>query len=830
MKKYALLFTLLTVFISVFSVSNRYGMTLTNNGGTYTLTDSEKVCSTIDCSTLPADAYQPYTYSENLIKSTDYSYCKTKTYVYKNYGSYSLSMEVDIPVLTQGPHPFIIYVHGGSWYSGSTVSLKNQSLYLASRGIAGIRITYTLVGNGGHFDMGMQELDEAFAFIAAHATEWNLDMSRFGYLGNSAGVPLAALKAMKQTGCKLLIGYNGLYDFKNNLNGTFPAEGNKYLNNYQNIADRGPLSAIEHIPSINIPAVAVFHGTADFTISSQQAVVFADSVREKGGRAENYIYTNYVHGFFNKGGSDVYEDILIKTYDFVKSVFNLPVVEFPNQEVSSVYYVSPDGDDIANSGTTVISPFKTIKKVFDIEAQAGTSGNSEFTIHLAKGTYPTSIITPNLNRPVKVTLAGDSPSTTFVQNTGEFLTTADNFRLFQLQPAENAGLELNIQDITIQNYGGTINNYAGCIVMMNGSGAGIKVGFKRCVFKNNAACRAAIIQSSNTSYEVSFDGCYFENCKSFDKGTNATNLEAPIYVSAGKLSIKNCIFNNNVKDPLFGTTDRDLKKGSVLTINPIQGRVMAILANNTFIGNKAMEGKESAVSVQPAVTIADLSLPKKAFGVDLTMINNLFVENKRSGFSNDVDLYIDPADVTLITLSNNVFNKVVTADASSFVSLTQNRIDATYTYTSPEIAFDMDDNLPQVQTAENGLAFVMARGSEIVGKGIAGEDNGEVPGTDILGKERKTTPDVGATDYTPVSSVHSTTQIPGFKIYVHERTLHILNENEINYELKISDITGRLLYSSKNSSGNFSCKQDIRGAMLISIRNVDRTYTQKVMF
>jgi len=823
MKK-SILIIILTIIFSVSAIKNRYGMNIISNSGSYKLEDSTNICNTIDCATLPTNAYQPYTYKENLIKSYEYSYCKTTTYVYKNYGSYSLSMEVDIPALSKGPYPFIVYVHGGSWYSGSTASLKYQSQYMASHGVAGIRITYTLVDKGGRFDLGMQELDEAFVFIAAHATEWNLDMSRFGYLGNSAGVPLAALKAMKQPGCKLLVGYNGLYDFRNNLNGSFPAEGNKYLDNYLNIADRGPISAIEYIPSTNIPAVAVFHGTADFTISSKQSQVFADSIQHKGGRAECYIYNNYVHGFFNKGSSDVYEDILIKTYNFVKSVFNLPVVEFPNQEVSSVYYVSPDGDDLTNSGATVASPFQTIKKVFDIEALAGAKGNSEFTIYLKSGTYATTLITPNLNHPAKVNIIGASASTTIIEK-----ASSSDFRFFLLQPIENAGLELNIKDITMQNFGPE-KNYAGAIIMMNGSGTNIKVGFTRCAFKNNVACRGAILQSSQPSYEVSFNDCYFEQCRSFDYGGAATNLEAPIYVTAGKLSVKNCIFNNNTKDPLFGTTDRDLKKGSTVTINPVNGRIMAIFANNTFINNKADDGKNQAVSIQPAITVADLSVPKKGFGVDLIMVNNLFVNNKRRGFENDVDIYIDPTDVTLVTVSNNIFNKIATKDQSAYISAINNSISPEYSFTSSAIAFEMEVDLPKVGVADNGMPFVIAKGTDVVGNGISEENEGEVPETDIRGITRKSNPDIGATDVEYTSSLKET--ISGSEFIINEKNgyLSIINNQQHNFIVRIRDLTGRLIYTSNNPTQNFYTKLYLHGFHLITLQDdMHNTFTRKII-
>ena len=148
-------------------------MTLTGTVGNYTLTNASNICPLITggCAALPADAYTEFAgYVPNLIGDNDYAHCTTTTYTYKTYGTYSLSLEVDIPKLTTGSHPFIIWVHGGGWTGGSMGNFSNQSKYLASRGIAGVRISYSLVAQGGNFDLGMQELADAFAFVQAHAT------------------------------------------------------------------------------------------------------------------------------------------------------------------------------------------------------------------------------------------------------------------------------------------------------------------------------------------------------------------------------------------------------------------------------------------------------------------------------------------------------------------------------------------------------------------------------------------------------------------------------------------------------------------------------------
>ncbi|MCX6309079.1 MAG: prolyl oligopeptidase family serine peptidase [Bacteroidia bacterium] len=329
----------LLLFVSTVTLSaqkNRYGMSLSGTTGNYTLTDASKICPLITggCKTLPADAYLAYAgYQPNLISDNDYAYCTTLTYTYKTYAKYSLTLEVDVPKLTTGPHPFIIWTHGGAWANGSTAAFFNQSRYLASRGIAGVRLTYSVISQGGTFNLGMQELADVFAFVQQHSAEWGLDMTRFGYAGGSAGTPLSSLAAMKQNGngCKLYMGCNGIYDFQHNLAGSFGDGSSPYLSSYPTKESRDVISAINNIPSNpkNIPAVALFHGSADFTISYLQSVAFCDSIISKGGRGENNIYQYYVHAFFNQGGTDMYEDVILKMYAFAKSVFGTPTVTLP---------------------------------------------------------------------------------------------------------------------------------------------------------------------------------------------------------------------------------------------------------------------------------------------------------------------------------------------------------------------------------------------------------------------------------------------------------------------------------------------------------------------
>lgn len=500
--------------------------------------------------------------------------------------------------------------------------------------------------------------------------------------------------------------------------------------------------------------------------------------------------------------------LITQTSNYVTAQFDDLLVSYGTFDEQAVYHVSPDGDD-ENSGLSPGTPFRTIKKVFDVEASF--SNHTDILINVAAGTYSTEQITPALGRSVKVTLIGESAATTIVES-----ASVADFRFFQLQPTTNAGLELSIHNMTMQNFGRTDNAWAGAIIIMNGSGNNIKAKFTRCIFKNNVACRGAIIQSSNASYSVTFENCYFENCKSFDFGTNASNLEAMIYITGGMLSVKNCIFNGNTKNPLWGMVDRDLKKASLITLNPINSKIISVIVNNTFIDNKSEREKENATSIQPAITIADLSDPKKSHGIDLNMVNNIFIENQRSGFINDADVYVDPEDVTLVAVNNNVFNKVITTTGENFFSTASNKISPTYTFTSNEIDFEMGEFLPNVTTPEYGVSYVVAKGTGIIGRGVPIDENGEVPLYDIRDLIRKSTPDIGATEYFSSASSVSSPDISDIKIYTRGKSL-VVQTKDPGFFIQIMNITGQQLYASYVCTDFFSKAVNHHGLLLVSV-------------
>ena len=96
----------------------------------------------------------------------------------------------------KGPHPCVIYFHGGAWKNGDRRKCPDAKIFL-QRGIAFASVDYRLT-DGGRNPFPAQIIDcrEAVAFLHRHAAEYGLDTRRFAVAGGSAGGHLASLVAL----------------------------------------------------------------------------------------------------------------------------------------------------------------------------------------------------------------------------------------------------------------------------------------------------------------------------------------------------------------------------------------------------------------------------------------------------------------------------------------------------------------------------------------------------------------------------------------------------------------------------------------------------------
>lgn len=219
-----ILYRLLVVFTLIGSVHinicaqelmNRYSHPLVRIDNRYHLTDEAKIrtLNVFDLDNAPADMFMPYQSKRIFTSDADYQQCETKRFLYKRYPIYDLYLEVDVPK-GEGVFPFMMWIHGGGWEAGDFDGMKNMSTYLASHGIAGVRISYSLLPQGGDMHKAWEDIKDALAFVGQHAEELKIDVNSFGFGGHSAGAHLSAYAAMRTSGTKLLVAFNGAYDLE----------------------------------------------------------------------------------------------------------------------------------------------------------------------------------------------------------------------------------------------------------------------------------------------------------------------------------------------------------------------------------------------------------------------------------------------------------------------------------------------------------------------------------------------------------------------------------------------------------------------------------------
>ncbi|MEO6392889.1 MAG: alpha/beta hydrolase [Pyrinomonadaceae bacterium] len=112
---------------------------------------------------------------------------------YVNDGNPAHTLDLYIPDGATGPIPLIVWIHGGGWQSGDKSLAPNGSqLRYARNGYAVASLNYRLSGEA-IFPAQIHDCKAAIRWLRANAAQYNLDVSRFGSWGSSAGGHLAAL-------------------------------------------------------------------------------------------------------------------------------------------------------------------------------------------------------------------------------------------------------------------------------------------------------------------------------------------------------------------------------------------------------------------------------------------------------------------------------------------------------------------------------------------------------------------------------------------------------------------------------------------------------------
>ncbi|AIT82234.1 alpha/beta hydrolase [Novosphingobium pentaromativorans] len=138
---------------------------------------------------------------------------------------------VDIYVpASKGPHPLVMYIHGGGWVSGHTrhsgamADFPAALASLASEGFVVASLEYRLSGEA-KFPAQFQDAKAALRFLRKNAEKYGIDPKRVGVWGGSAGGHLTALTSLAchettldpastEDGCvQAAVTWYGVFDF-----------------------------------------------------------------------------------------------------------------------------------------------------------------------------------------------------------------------------------------------------------------------------------------------------------------------------------------------------------------------------------------------------------------------------------------------------------------------------------------------------------------------------------------------------------------------------------------------------------------------------------------
>jgi len=217
---------------------------------------------------------------------------------------------------TPGPHPLVLYIHGGGWmgghtrHSGALADFPRVLASLAAEGFTVASLEYRLSAEA-HFPAQLQDSNAAIRFLRAHASEYRIDPKRVGVWGGSAGGHLSALTAVTCRNTKLdpaaahdgciqaAVTWYGVYDFSAmNATPDGNAAGSRLLGcdgpcPADKIAAVSPVTYIDK----SDPPFLLIHGTVDKTVPVAQSHIGEAALRKAGVPVESIYIDGVDHSF-----------------------------------------------------------------------------------------------------------------------------------------------------------------------------------------------------------------------------------------------------------------------------------------------------------------------------------------------------------------------------------------------------------------------------------------------------------------------------------------------------------------------------------------------------
>ncbi|MFO1034740.1 MAG: alpha/beta hydrolase [Hyphomicrobiales bacterium] len=198
------------------------------------------------------------------------------------------TVDVYVPE-TAGPHPVLVFVHGGSWASGSKDDYGFVGRAFAARGYVAVLSEYRLVPEVKYPGF-VDDTAAAITFASENAPSWGGDPQKLFVVGHSAGAynaVQAVFRRKLEQKVRAMVGMSGPYDF-------LPLDDVASINAFSGVPDLPESQPVNQDLS-QAPPLLMLHGAADTRVGVYHARHLAAKYRDAGRVVDVKIYPGVSH-------------------------------------------------------------------------------------------------------------------------------------------------------------------------------------------------------------------------------------------------------------------------------------------------------------------------------------------------------------------------------------------------------------------------------------------------------------------------------------------------------------------------------------------------------
>lgn len=246
----------------------------------------------------------------------------------------------------KGPHPLVVYIHGGGWMGGHTrqsgafVDFPKMLASLAAEGFTVASVEYRLSGEAP-FPAQARDVNAAIRFLVSHAADYRIDPARIGVFGGSAGGHLAALAALACRDTALdpasahdacptaAVTWYGVMDFATMPRVVQPGSAEQRLLGCKETCPAERVHAASPISyvSAKAPPMLIIAGENDQTVPPAQSHALEAALRQAGADVRAIYYPGIDHSFIGHSAEETAatsQQAANATFDFFHEKLGVP--------------------------------------------------------------------------------------------------------------------------------------------------------------------------------------------------------------------------------------------------------------------------------------------------------------------------------------------------------------------------------------------------------------------------------------------------------------------------------------------------------------------------